>query len=74
VYGGKKGRKQGRGLIAGEGAKTGADVSNFGPVALVNLPNRDPVHIQNSENLQVFHLLHSSNTKKDGGRHDEGFD
>jgi hypothetical protein len=26
-------------------------------VAWVNLPNRNPVHIQNSENLQVFHRL-----------------
>jgi hypothetical protein len=34
-----------------------AGVSHFGLVVWVNLPNRDPVHIQNSENLQVFHRL-----------------
>jgi hypothetical protein len=32
-------------------------VSHFGLVAWVNLPKRNPVHIQNSENLQVFHRL-----------------
>jgi hypothetical protein len=31
--------------------------SHFGLVAWVDLPNRNPVHIQNSENLQVFHRL-----------------
>jgi hypothetical protein len=73
----KSGAKARAGLGSGEGSENGANVSNFGPVSLVNLPNSDPVHIQNLENLQVFHRLAVAaqlKYKKDGGRHDEGFD
>ena len=45
------------GFGRGKRAKAGAGGRRFGLVERLNLSNRNPVHIQNSENLQVFHRL-----------------